>query len=212
MNNIKQALKSAIKAMLSMEATIARNLGVSISDDEANAVLECKAALAELDKCEPVKGVIISEGSPTLLSDKYIKATDIRLYTSPQQQQWVGLSEEQDSILIQALTDPENQPSQFGTVPLEWYENLESKHERMRLKVNEIIDSLEGSYEKHAIRKVLQEAIESNAPTIPRDGWVSVPIEPTEEMKRALFRNLIHADDEAYVIKAIIAAAPTDKE
>lgn len=45
--------------------------------------------------------------------------------------------------------------------------------------------------------------------TIQRDGWVSVPIEPTEEMKRALFRNLIHVDDEAYVIKAIIAAAPT---
>ena len=53
MNNIKQALESAIEAMLSMEATIARNLGVSISDDEANAVLECKATLAELDKCEP---------------------------------------------------------------------------------------------------------------------------------------------------------------
>ena len=51
----------------------------------------------------------------------------------------------------------------------------------------------------------------ANAPTIQREGWVSVPIEPTEEMKRALFRNLIHVDDEAYVSKAIIAAAPTDK-
>ena len=48
--------------------------------------------------------------------------------------------------------------------------------------------------------------------TVQRDGWVSVPIEPTEEMKRALFRNLIYVDDEAYVIKAIIAAAPTGKE
>lgn len=31
---------------------------------------------------EPVKGVVIREGLPTLLSDKYIKQTDIRLYTS----------------------------------------------------------------------------------------------------------------------------------
>ena len=52
----------------------------------------------------------------------------------------------------------------------------------------------------------------NNAPTVQREGWVSVPIEPTEKMKRALFRNLIHVDDEAYVIKAIIAAAPTVKE
>lgn len=28
-----------------------------------------------------------------------------------------------------------------------------------------------------------------------------VPIEPTEEMKRALFINLVHADDESRVIK-----------
>lgn len=56
----------------------------------------------------------------------------------------------------QAITDEENQPSQFGTVPLAWYENLESKLER----VGKVIDSLEGSYEKHAIRKALQEAIE----------------------------------------------------
>ena len=50
----------------------------------------------------------------------------------------------------------------------------------------------------------------TNAPTVQREGWVSVPIEPTEEMKRALFKNLIHADDEAYVIKAIIEAAPKE--
>ena len=40
------------------------------------------------------------------------------------------------------------------------------------------------------------------------DKWKLVPIEPTDEMKRALFTNLVHADDEAYVIKAIINAAP----
>ena len=65
-----------------------------------------------------------------------------------------------DDCLIQTLTDPENQPSQFGTVPIEWYENLENKLELYRFKVGEVIDSLDGSYEKHAIRKALQEAIE----------------------------------------------------
>ena len=65
-----------------------------------------------------------------------------------------------DKQLDQILHDPENQPSQFGTVPLEWYENLESKLENIRFKVGEVIDSLDGSYEKHAIRKQLQEALE----------------------------------------------------
>lgn len=59
----------------------------------------------------------------------------------------------------QSLTDPENQPSQFGTIPLEWYENLEKKIEKIRYNVGEVIDSLYGSYEKHGIRKKLQEAI-----------------------------------------------------
>ncbi len=39
-----------------------------------------------------------------------------------------------------------------------------------------------------------------------------VPIEPTEEMKRALFINLVHADDESRVIKSVIAAAPEYKD
>ena len=62
--------------------------------------------------------------------------------------------------IMQILTDPDNQPSQFGTVPLKWYENLENKLEKIRFNVGEVIDSLDGSYEKHAIRKKLQEAIE----------------------------------------------------
>lgn len=60
----------------------------------------------------------------------------------------------------QSLTDDENQPSQFGTVPLSWYENLEKKIERIRFKVGEVIDSLDGSYERHSIRKQLQTAID----------------------------------------------------
>lgn len=66
-----------------------------------------------------------------------------------------------DAGLIQILTDPENQPSQYGTVPLAWYENLENKLDRIRFNVEQVIDSLDTSYEKHAIRKQLQEAINS---------------------------------------------------
>lgn len=40
------------------------------------------------------------------------------------------------------------------------------------------------------------------------DTHVLFPREPTSAMKRALFINLINADNEATVIKAIIAAAP----
>ena len=39
-------------------------------------------------------------------------------------------------------------------------------------------------------------------------GMKLVPVEPTREMCRALFRNLVHADDEARVIRAVIDAAP----
>lgn len=60
----------------------------------------------------------------------------------------------------------------------------------------------------------------TNAPTVQREGWVSVPIEPTEEMLRAGceagldFKTLM--DDTPYstdlaVYKAMLQAAP-DKE
>ena len=39
------------------------------------------------------------------------------------------------------------------------------------------------------------------------EGFALVPVEPTEAMKRALFVNLVHADDEAYVIKKVIEAS-----
>lgn len=39
--------------------------------------------------------------------------------------------------------------------------------------------------------------------------WKMVPAEPTPEMKRALFINLANADNEAAVIKAVMAAAPS---
>ncbi|MGL4232650.1 MAG: hypothetical protein ACRCWJ_14900 [Casimicrobium sp.] len=46
----------------------------------------------------------------------------------------------------------------------------------------------------------------------PPAGMALVPEEPTEAMKRALFINLAKADDEAFVIKAIIAAAQKGKQ
>jgi hypothetical protein len=65
--------------------------------------------------------------------------------------------------LEQILHDPENQPSQYGTVPLVWYENLENKINRIIFNVEQVIDSLSGSYDMHAIRKKLQTAVDEEA-------------------------------------------------
>ena len=53
----------------------------------------------------------------------------------------------------------------------------------------------------------------TNAPTVDREGWVSVPIEPTEEMLKAGVRAYKNNDVgmRAYY-KAMIEAAPTDTE
>ena len=64
----------------------------------------------------------------------------------------------------------------------------------------------------------------TNAPTVQREGWVSMPIEPTREMLEAA--KLEQADHGSYeewidygygedviaTYKAMIQAAPTDKE
>ncbi len=59
----------------------------------------------------------------------------------------------------------------------------------------------------------------TNAPTVQRDGWVSVPIEPTEEMIAVAFEHLIlcnvenvDGDDIRSAIRYAVQAAPTDKE
>lgn len=58
----------------------------------------------------------------------------------------------------------------------------------------------------------------TNAPTVQREGWVSVPIEPTDEMIREALDCQEHdPEDDAksevyYMYKAMIQAAPTDKE
>ena len=53
----------------------------------------------------------------------------------------------------------------------------------------------------------------TNAPTVQREGWVSVPIEPTVEMIEAQWQKVglpTFTAVESY--KAMIQAAPTDKE
>lgn len=52
----------------------------------------------------------------------------------------------------------------------------------------------------------------TNAPTVQREGWVSVPIEPTEEMIIALKSALKEWKNDEECYKAMLAAAPTDTE
>lgn len=92
MSKVKQALESAIEAFECEDY-----FEGSRFDD---AVKLCKAALAELEKCEPV-GII--NQFPKVDRNLY-KRADITwdrvndgdlLYTSPQPREWVGLSDEQ---------------------------------------------------------------------------------------------------------------------
>lgn len=63
-------------------------------------------------------------------------------------------------------------------------------------------------------------ALVKNAPTVQREGWVSVPIEPTEEMIDAIVTtNKINQKTFQFrtvgalkIYKAMIQAAPTDKD
>lgn len=55
----------------------------------------------------------------------------------------------------------------------------------------------------------------TNAPTVQREGWLSVPIEPTEEMVTAAMsvtRDKVVQQVDILKYKAMIQAAPTDKE
>ncbi|WP_439586952.1 hypothetical protein [Hydrogenophaga sp.] len=65
---------------------------------------------------------------------------------------------------------------------------------------------------KHADTAAAWEGWRARASLPAPTGWQMVPVEPTPEMCRALFRNLIHADDEARVIKAVLSAAPSQDE
>ena len=88
---------------------------------------------------EPVSGVVIREGLPTLLRDRDIKPTDTRLYTSPptlslaQRQArsadtWVGLTEPEVNDCYESIMFDQNiEPSRMG-VYLEIEAKLRSKN------------------------------------------------------------------------------------
>lgn len=58
----------------------------------------------------------------------------------------------------------------------------------------------------------------TNAPTVQREGWVSVPIEPTEEMKDKAWQAYIDSNKPAPynmladAYKAMLSASPKDTE
>ena len=148
LNNFKQR---AIKACESVK-------GIWTNDTWDNAVDDCIKAI---ERIEPKYIGIGESGKIDYLSLANLCNIPVGITAG-------NMSESKLNLLCfaiiktyeQSLTDPENQPSQFGTVPLEWYENLENKLGKVRFNVSEVIDSLDGSYEKHAIRKKLQKAIE----------------------------------------------------
>lgn len=94
MNNIKQALESAIEVI---------HKNTHLRDKEAtDAINACKAALTKLDKCEPVAWYLKKEHTGKVFFHKdevdwcienegY--AIEQLLYTSPQPRDWVGLSD-----------------------------------------------------------------------------------------------------------------------
>lgn len=113
-------------------------------------------------------------------------------------------------------TDSKQQPvtsmqgdSEYSLVSNDVLAFLHGEAELDGMGFDDAVEAIKGSkIGKYWWRKYLRDAtkpvsqLSTNA-----DGWVSIPKEPTEAMKRALFTNLVHADDEAYVIKAIINAA-----
>ena len=73
---------------------------------------------------------------------------------------------------------------------------------------------LEAIYKIYGARNAPQGIINliTNAPTVQREVWVSVPIEPTEEMIQAAIPEIRKYKSIQQVYKAMIQAAPTDTE
>ena len=75
-----------------------------------------------------------------------------------------------------------------------------------------LLDKLNSRFE--GLSKAETIAHIENAPTVQREGWVSVPIEPTEEMIEGFWGEIKHgqpeieAAKEAY--KAMLSAAPKE--
>lgn len=96
MNNIKQALESAIEVIIAL-----CNGSLDPTGGAYKVVNQCKAALAELDKCEPVAytdgkdDFMTAQTYSEYIANKFFNNCTIPLYTSPPQQQWVGLTSKQ---------------------------------------------------------------------------------------------------------------------
>lgn len=78
-----------------------------------------------------------------------------------------------------------------------------------------LLEELNAAWEDNVL-STLGDAVSiiTNAPTIQREGWVSVPIEPTNEMIYTGAETLTSFSpiDAICIYKAMIQAAPTDKE
>lgn len=82
-----------------------------------------------------------------------------------------------------------------------------------------LLEAIEKRFGKWVLLQGIKDLI-TNAPTVQREGWVSVPIEPTEEMIDAIVTtNKINQKTFQFrtvgalkIYKAMIQAAPTYKE
>ena len=98
MSNVQEALKAAIEELETLQRVFEQDNSVSVIE-------QCKAAIAEIEKCEPVGYLpksyelnILANSNDYPLGMIYSikkKDDDLAVYTSPQPRDWVGLSEDE---------------------------------------------------------------------------------------------------------------------
>jgi hypothetical protein len=90
----KEAMKLALEDYLSREMPAGTVIGdpkwwagkiANLLASQENLIPSNSTELEKQEQGEPVAGVVMREGNPTLLRDRDIKLTDERLYTTPQQ-------------------------------------------------------------------------------------------------------------------------------
>lgn len=102
---VQEALKSSIEALNSCSKNTFWNGGYEQSFNQYSvgiALEQCKAALADIEKCEPVAWIkpdfkgrgyaILDEKQEFTFAPSITNHEPIPLYTSPQPREWVGLS------------------------------------------------------------------------------------------------------------------------
>jgi len=145
MSNIEKALKSAIATMNEYH-TAMQDSGFIGGSKLLQCVNQCKSALAEVEKCEPVNEVYEFEkwitGNTLIRTNLSINLdyadplaeiayrawkARAKLYTSPQQREWVGLSEEIIDDIGNTLSDEQ------GFIPVEtWTEFANAISEKLK--------------------------------------------------------------------------------